>query len=291
MTTSNDSGVLAEGNPAVMRSFAMALMSQLTRASSVQQSSRFKMIIDDPCFIPEPTFRAVLSEISARAQQEDSESAIRDVLAEHLTVEQLNELKVFVSGKHQINGGFAVAAGTSQVEAVGQGVLFAVGRAVVVAKDSFEVYATDEVTLSAHGDVNVDASGSVKIINCFDRVTGSAIGKVQATLRGHSQFTVGDQVHVDAFDNVTINGDGRAVIRCYGASRVRGRGSVHTSLFDRAQGWFVESPTVDVFGSAFCYAEDGVNINKKSLNARVFRYPNTEQLEAFSWAYDGTTCA
>lgn len=287
MPTANghDSGVLL-GSPD-LRSFSEVLGGSLRGPNNGKRSSKFIIVIDDPCYAPEESFRTVLSAISQCAAGESPESCIRGVLTQQLDETQLQALKIFTTGRHRVTSGFVVACGDAQVDVDGSGVLFAVGRASVTAHGHFEVYATDDVTISAYGDVNIDASGRVRILNSFDRVTGTARDKVQGVARGQSQWIVGNQVIFDGHDNATINGDEAAVLRGYGSSRIRGRGRVKATLFDRSQGWFVESAEVDLFGNSICYAQDPVTTRKKSLNARIFRYPETgERIDCFAWAYE-----
>lgn len=287
MPTSNDSGVLQAGSPADLSLFSQALHGQLARPNGHKRSSRFTIIIDDPCYAPEESFRTVLSAISECTRGDAPEACIRGVLSEHLADQDLDELKIFTQGKHVVTSGFAVACGTAQVEVNGRGVLFACGRATIVARGQFEVYATDDVRISAYGDVNIDASGRVKIINSFDRVTGTARDKVEGVARGQSQWIVTDSVLFDGHDNATINGEDNAILRAYGSCRLRGKGKVKATLFDRSQGWFVDGAEVDLFGNAICYAQEPVTVRKKSLNARIFRYPASDRLDCFAWALEG----
>lgn len=248
-----------------------------TRVSDIQ------ILIEDPCQIAEVSLRNALGTLSIKSTSVTAVEEIRAVLSEFLEPQELDQLRVLMSGTHRVTGGIVVACGRTKVEMAGDGILILVGNAQGVARGSLRVIATDDAQLSCHDDVSVDVGGRVKI-DSFDRVVGIARDKARGVVRGSSQWTVTGNAAFDSHDNATIFGAGNAVLRAYGRSRVRCRGKSKAQLFDTSQGWFVENTEVTVEGGAMCYAQDQVVVLKKTPHSRVQRFIRSQSTEVFSWA-------
>lgn len=255
---------------------AVATTTERSRVSDI------KILIEDPCHVAEVSLRNALGTLSAKSTSPTAVEEIRAVLTEFLEPQELEQLRVLVTGNHRLTGGIVVACGRTKVEMSGQGILILVGNAQGVARGSLRVIATDDTQLSCYDDVNVDAGGRVKV-QSFDRVVGIAFDKVRGVVRGSSQWTVTGNAIFDSHDNATIFGAGSANIRAYGRSRIRCRGKSKAQLFDTSQGWFVENTEVSVEGGAMCYAQDQVLVLKKTQHSRVQRFIRGQTMEVFSW--------
>lgn len=265
-------------------SYSSADSAPLVETTQQTRASDIKILIEDPCQVAEASLRDALGTVSSKAQSTNPAEEIRELLAQFLDPADLAQLRVLTSGQHTVNSGIVVALNSTVVNMSGEGILILVGKSKGNARGSVRVIATDDAVLNCYDNVNVDAAGRAKI-NSFDHVVGIARDNARGNARGNSQWTVIGTANFDSHDNATIFGNGKAVLRAFGRSRIRARGNCKATLCDTTQGWFVENTEVEVAGGAMCYAQDKVRVVKKSPNSRVQRFLTEQRTEVFAWAY------
>ncbi len=265
-------------------SYRSADPTPLVETTQQMRASDIKILIEDPCQVAEASLRDALSTVSAKAQSQNAEQEIRELLADFLDPAEIAQLRVLSSGQHTVKSGIVVALNSTVVNMTGEGILILVGKTKGNARGTVRVIATDDAVLNCYDNVNVDAGGRSKV-SSFDHVVGIARDKARGNARGNSQWTVTGNAIFDSHDNATIFGAGSAVLRAYGRSRIRARGNCKATLCDTTQGWFVENTEVEVAGGAMCYAQDKVRVHKKSPNSRVQRFLTEQRPELFAWAY------
>lgn len=286
--------LLFQMSRAEIPSFASGESELLVETPPQTRASDIKILLEDPCQVPEASLRDALGVVSTKSLSKNPEQEIREILASFLDDADMAQLRVLSSGQHTIKGGIVIALNNAVVNMSGEGVLILTGKSKGVARGNLRVIATDDSVLNCYDSVNVDAGGRARI-NSNDRVIGVARDNARGTIRNNSRWTVVGNAIFDSHDNATIVGAGNAVLRAYGRSRIRARGKVKAWLCDTTQGWFVENADVEVTGAAMCYAQSSVRVSKKSPNSRVQWFQVEQRLEVFAWAYradqGATVCA
>src|SRR5690606_25091591 len=100
---------------------------------------------------------------------------------------ELAEPRVLTDGVHKITDGFAVAHGSTMVEAYDSATVWACDSAKVEAHDSATVKAYDSATVVAHGSAKVEAYGAATV-RAYDSATVEAHGS--AKVDAHDCATV-----------------------------------------------------------------------------------------------------
>ena len=127
---------------------------------------------------------------------------------------ELQSLRIYTSGSHQISSGKIVASGSASVRASGSASVRAYGSASVVAygsasveaSDSASVRASDSASVRAYGSASVRASGSASV-RAYGSASVVAYGSASVSMAsGQATLVVfsGDISKIDLRDNAVI---------------------------------------------------------------------------------------
>jgi hypothetical protein len=217
----------------------------------------------------ELALRALLGELSCRAQQRNPRACILKLLAHEFDQGQLASVNIIFSGKHALGSGIAVVGGDAEFTATGAGTIFVTGKAIGTISGTFRVYATDWAQLTLRGQVRSFLTGHVKLRNAYDNVHGHNEGNATGSARGQSVWIASGKARLDGFDSAALYGEADCYLRAHGNNRVQCRGRSHTQLFGNSRGWFEEQATFEAGGESVCYHKDAAKGQRLSEAARI----------------------
>jgi len=159
------------------------------------------------------------------ADASDKCAAKRVRLLKELSAKELESLRIFSSGSHEVKAGVTIAYGSAQVKAYG----------------STQVRAYDSAQVKAYGSTQVEACGSAQV-EAYGSAQVEAYYSAQVRAYDSTQVAAYDSAQVKAYDSAQVKACGSAQVTAYGSTQVKAWGSAQVAAYDSAQ--------VEAYGSA-----------------------------------------
>ena len=158
------------------------------------------------------------------ADREDRKVVARRVrLMRETSAAELEDLRIYLTGKHTAQAGAVIASGSASVRAS--------GSASVEAWGSASVRASGSASVEASGSASVEASGSASV-RAWDSASVRAWDSASVEASDSASVEASDSASVRAWGSASVEASGSASVRASGSASVRAWGSASVEAKD-----------------------------------------------------------